>query len=72
MYCKALHAGVIGAVLAPMTLLGGPLLTKAAVYTAGMIGGLSLIAATAPSEKFLSMGGPLAIGFGAVFAASIG
>ena len=34
--------------------------------------GLSAIAATAPSEKFLNMGGPLAVGFGLVFASSIG
>ena len=30
------------------------------------------MAVCAPSEKFLNMGGPLAIGFGAVFAASLG
>ena len=41
-------------------------------YTAGIVGGLSTVAVCAPSEKFLNMGGPLAIGFGAVFAASIG
>ena len=31
-----------------------------------------MIAATAPSEKFLNMTGPLAIGLGVVFASSIG
>ena len=41
-------------------------------YTAGVVGGLSTVAVCAPSEKFLNMGGPLAIGFGAVFAASLG
>ena len=41
-------------------------------YTAGVVGGLSTIAVCAPSEKFMNMGGPLAIGFGAVFAASLG
>lgn len=30
------------------------------------------MAACAPSDKFLNMGGPLAIGLGAVFAASLG
>jgi hypothetical protein len=55
-----------------MALLGGPLLTRAAWYTAGVIGGLSLVAATAPSDKFLYMGGPLAIGLGVVFASSVG
>jgi len=68
----ALHAGLVGAFIAPLTLLGGPIVMKAAWYTAGIVGGLSIIAATAPSEKFLNMGGPLSIGLGAVFAASIG
>ncbi|XP_067285446.1 growth hormone-inducible transmembrane protein [Pseudorasbora parva] len=68
----ALHAGVMGAVIAPLTLLGGPLMVRAAWYTAGIVGGLSTVAMCAPSEKFLSMGGPLAVGFGLVFASSLG
>ncbi|XP_050392756.1 growth hormone-inducible transmembrane protein [Patella vulgata] len=67
-----LHSGVIGAVIAPISLLGGPLLVRAAWYTAGVVGGLSAVAMCAPSEKFLNMGGPLAIGLGVVFASSIG
>ncbi|XP_075999745.1 growth hormone-inducible transmembrane protein [Genypterus blacodes] len=67
-----LHAGVMGAVIAPLTLLGGPLMMRAAWYTAGIVGGLSTVAVCAPSEKFLTMGGPLAVGFGVVFASSIG
>ena len=69
-YC--FYAALIGSFIAPVTLLGGPLLVKAAWYTAGVVGGLSLVAATAPSQKFLNLGGPLAIGFGIVLAASIG
>jgi len=45
---------------------------RAAWYTAGVVGGLTTVAVTAPSEKFLYMGGPLAMGFGVVFMASIG
>jgi growth hormone-inducible transmembrane protein len=67
----ALHAGILGGLVAPLTLLGGPVLVKAAWYTAGIVAGLSLIAATAPNEKFLNMNGPLAIGLGAVFASSV-
>ncbi|XP_069741872.1 growth hormone-inducible transmembrane protein [Narcine bancroftii] len=67
-----LHAGVMGAVVAPVTLLGGPLLIRAAWYTAGIVGGLSTVAMCAPSEKFLNMGGPLAVGLGLVVASSIG
>lgn len=58
--------------VAPFAMLGGPLLIRAAWMTAGVIGGLSAIAATAPSDKFLNMAGPLAIGLGVVFASSIG
>lgn len=68
----ALHSAVIGAFIAPMCYLGGPLLLRAALYTSGIVGGLSTVAVCAPSDKFLSMGGPLAIGLGGVFAASIG
>ncbi|XP_063814844.1 growth hormone-inducible transmembrane protein [Pseudophryne corroboree] len=67
-----LHAGVMGAVIAPLTLLGGPLLIKAAWYTAGIVGGLSTVAMCAPSEKFLNMGAPLGVGLGLVLASSIG
>uniref|UniRef100_A0A8D0G801 Growth hormone inducible transmembrane protein n=1 Tax=Sphenodon punctatus TaxID=8508 RepID=A0A8D0G801_SPHPU len=67
-----LHAGVMGAVVAPLTLLGGPLLIRAAWYTAGIVGGLSTVAICAPSEKFLNMGAPLGVGFGLVLASSIG
>merc|ERR1719166_119103 len=66
------HCAVIGAVVAPICLLGGPILTRAAWYTAGMVSGLSTVAACAPSDKFLYMGGPLAMGLGIVFCASIG
>lgn len=68
----AVHCGVVGAVIAPLCIVGGPLLLRAALYTAGIAGGLSAIAYCAPNDKFLYMGGPLAIGLGAVFAASIG
>ena len=66
------HCAVVGAVIAPLCLLGGPVLVRAAWYTAGMVGGLSTVAVCAPSDKFLYMGGPLAMGLGVVFCASIG
>lgn len=62
----------MGAVVAPLTLLGGPLMMRAAWYTVGIVGGLSTVAMCAPSEKFLNMGGPLAAGFGVVFVSSLG
>lgn len=68
----AVHCGLLGAMVAPLALLGGAVALRAAWYTAGIVGGLSMIAATAPSDKFLNMSGPLGIGLGVVFAASIG
>ena len=66
------HTATMGALLAPLCFLGGPLLIRAAWYTAGIVGGLSAIAVCAPSERFLTMGGPLAMGLGVVFASSVG
>uniref|UniRef100_A0A7E4VL27 Growth hormone-inducible transmembrane protein n=1 Tax=Panagrellus redivivus TaxID=6233 RepID=A0A7E4VL27_PANRE len=68
----ALHCAAMGAVLAPLVFMGGPVLLRAAWYTAGIVGGLSATAMCAPSEKFLMMGGPLAMGLGVVFVANIG
>ncbi|KAL1234876.1 Growth hormone-inducible transmembrane protein [Trichinella pseudospiralis] len=68
----ALHCGTLGAVIAPLSFLGGPLLIRAACYTAGVVGGLSAVAVCAPNEKFLNMGGVLAMGLGIVFVSSIG
>ncbi|XP_055837645.1 growth hormone-inducible transmembrane protein-like [Episyrphus balteatus] len=67
----AAHCAIIGGVIAPMCFLGGPILTRAALYTAGIVGGLSTVAVCAPSDQFLYMGGPLAIGLGFVFASSM-
>lgn len=65
------HTGIVGAIFAPLYFMGGALVLRAGIYTAGIVGGLSTLAACAPSEKFLQMGGPLAIGFGVVFASSL-
>jgi len=67
-----LHAAVMGAVIAPLTLLGGPIMLRAALYTGGLVGGLSTAAICAPSDRFLNMGGVLGMGLGAVVVASIG
>jgi growth hormone-inducible transmembrane protein len=66
------HAAIMGAVIAPLAFVGGPIILRAAWYTAGIVGGLSTVAVCAPSEKFLTMGAPLAMGLGVVFAASLG
>lgn len=66
------YAASLGGVVAPMCLLGGPILTRAAIYTLGIVGGLSAVAISAPSDRFLRWGGPLAIGLGVVFVSSLG
>lgn len=65
------HCAIMGGILAPLCFVGGPILMRAAWYTAGIVGGLSTVAVCAPSDKFLYMGGPLAIGLGVVFASSM-
>ncbi|VDL19448.1 unnamed protein product [Hymenolepis diminuta] len=56
------YAVSLGGMIAPICLVGGPILTRAAIYTAGIVGGLSAVAVSAPSDRFLRWGGPLAIG----------
>ena len=55
-----------------MMLLGGPLVLRAAAYTAGTVAALSLTAACAPDEKFLTWGGPLSLALGGICVACIG
>lgn len=66
------HSALIGTLIAPLMLLGGPLVLRAAAVTGGVVGALSLTAACAPDGKFLSWGGPLAIGLGGVCMACLG
>lgn len=66
------HTSCIGLTLAPLALMGGALIVRAGWYTAGIAGGLSTLAMCAPSDKFLNMGAPLAMGLGVVFMSSIG
>ena len=47
------HCGVMGAVIAPITLLGGPILVRAAWYTAGVIGGNVLSLISSPGTQLV-------------------
>lgn len=67
-----LFTSVMGATLAPVALMAGPLVARAALYTAVVVGGLSLTAACAPSEKYLYVAGPLSVGLGVIVVASLG
>lgn len=66
------HCSLIGVILAPLSMFGGPAIVRAATYTAGIVGGLSAIAVCAPSERFLVNTAPLSIGLGLVVASSLG
>lgn len=61
-----------GLSLAPLMVLGGPLVLRAAMMTGAVVGGLTLVAVTAPSDKFLYMGGVLGMGLGVVVVSSLG
>jgi len=71
-FAWAAHSGIVGLVIAPMMLMGGPMVLRAAAYTAGTVGALSLTAACAPDDKFLTWGGPLSLALGGICVASIG
>lgn len=62
---------LVAVMVAPMSAYGGPLLLRAALHTGGMLGGLAAVAFCAPSDKFLWLGGPLAMGFGVMICASL-
>jgi FtsH-binding integral membrane protein len=70
--CFAAFVGGQGAAMLPIVFLAGPVVAQAASATALMVGSLSAVAAVAPSDSFLWMGGGLTIGLGVVVASSLG
>ena len=64
-----LHSAVVGAVIAPITLLGGPIMIRAACYTAGVVGGrwcsASLLSSNMNCLRLLSARFPLYFSFNA-------
>jgi FtsH-binding integral membrane protein len=68
----AVFTGCTAAIISPIMLMGGAIVMRAAAYTAVVCGGLSAVAACAPSDQFLYMGAPLAAGLGLVICASVG
>ena len=68
----ALFNTAVGFTLCPLMVLGGPLMLRAAAVTGGVVGSLAFVAANSPSDQFLWMGGPLAMGLGAVVISSLG
>jgi FtsH-binding integral membrane protein len=62
----------MAASLAPLCFMGGPLIMKAAIYTTGVVGSLSLVAMSSKSDQFLSYGPMLGMGLGVVLITSVG
>merc|ERR550539_2292532 len=62
----------MGFALCPMVAMGGALLQQAAMITGIIVGSLSLVAAVAPDDAFLSWGPYLGCGLGVIVAASFG
>merc|ERR1719327_23084 len=62
----------MGFALCPMVAVGGAILQQAALITGIIVGSLSLVAAAAPDDAFLSWGPYLGVGLGVIVAASFG
>ncbi|KAI0801145.1 Bax inhibitor family protein [Fomes fomentarius] len=59
------------ATLSPLFFLSPAILSRAALYTAGVVGSLSYVGATAKNDKYLYMGGPLLAGVTVVALSSL-
>ncbi|KAH9835895.1 Bax inhibitor family protein [Rhodofomes roseus] len=59
------------ATLSPLFFLSPAILSRAALYTAGVFGALSYVGATATNDKYLYMGGPLLAGVTVVALSSL-
>ncbi|GAA5898354.1 uncharacterized protein JCM6883_000998 [Sporobolomyces salmoneus] len=69
--CWAVFSAMQGLTLSPMCLINPQIIGRAALYTAGAVGGISYIGATAKSEQYLWLGGPLLAGLGVVICSSL-
>ncbi|KAF8831993.1 Bax inhibitor family protein [Lentinula edodes] len=59
------------ATLSPLFLFSPAILSRAALYTVGIVGSLSYVGATAKNDTFLNLGGPLLAGVTVVALASL-
>lgn len=65
------YSALLGVGMFPMVHFFGPIIPHALLLTGGVLAGLTAVAITAPSDKFLYMGGTLGMGFGALFVGNI-
>ncbi|GAA5935767.1 uncharacterized protein JCM15063_001799 [Sporobolomyces koalae] len=69
--CWALFSMTQGLTLSPMCMINPAILGRAALYTAGAVGGISYVGATAKSDQYLWLGGPLLAGLGVLICSSL-
>lgn len=62
----------VGLSLVPMGMLGGTIITQAAMITGCILGSLGTVAAISPGDTFLSLGPILGCGLGVLIASSLG
>lgn len=62
------HSGAVGAIVVPLTIIGGPIVLRAAYFTVGSLVGLSATGLTAPCHQFLQDLSPAGAGCGAIVA----
>jgi FtsH-binding integral membrane protein len=56
--CWALFSAMQGITLSPLCLVNPAIIGRAALYTAGAVGGISYVGATAKSDQYLWLGKP--------------
>ena len=67
----AAHAAFMGFVIAPTVAMYGDVAAQAALYTAGIVGGISAVGWTAPSTQFMQTQGLVAMASGAILMAAL-
>ncbi|GAA6016704.1 hypothetical protein JCM10207_000153 [Rhodosporidiobolus poonsookiae] len=67
----AAFSAMQGLTLSPMFFLSPAILGRAGLYTLGAVGGISYVGATAQSDKYLWLGGPLLAGLGVLICANL-
>lgn len=67
----AAHAAFMGFVIAPTVAMYGDVAAQAALYTAGIVGGVSAVGWTAPSTQFMQTQGLVAMASGAILMAAL-
>ncbi|GAA6063771.1 hypothetical protein JCM10212_006267 [Sporobolomyces blumeae] len=69
--CWAVFSAMQGITLSPLFFVNPAILGRAGLYTLGAVGGISYVGATAKSDQYLWIGGPLLAGLGVLICSSL-